>query len=64
MRALQSLWAQMSQSNQSFVDPSALLRKLLDKDGKPVTIGNQEDIGGTVIALRILFCTFRLNSLQ
>lgn len=46
MRALQCLFAQMSASNQAFVDPSPLLRKLLDKDGKPVTIGNQEDIGG------------------
>lgn len=45
MRALQSLFAQLHASQQSFVDPSALLRKLLDKDGKPVTIGNQEDIG-------------------
>lgn len=46
MKALQSLFAQMQLSNQSYVDPSALLKKLLDKDGKPVQVGNQEDIGG------------------
>lgn len=43
MRELQRLFAQLILSNQKYVDPSPLLKKVL-KDGKPVDIGEQEDV--------------------
>ena len=46
MRELQRLFAYLILSNQKWVDPSALLKKLLDKNGQPVNIGNQEDVSG------------------
>lgn len=45
MRELQRLFAQLILSNQKYVDPSPLLKKVL-KDGKPVDIGEQEDVAG------------------
>jgi hypothetical protein len=32
--------------NQKYIDPSALLKKLIDRAGKPVHLGNQEDVSG------------------
>lgn len=46
MRELQRLFAYLILSNQKWVDPSALLKKLLDNSGQPVNIGNQEDVSG------------------
>jgi hypothetical protein len=43
---LQRLFAHLSASNQKWVDPSAVLRKLIDRHGKPVRIGEQEDASG------------------
>eukprot|EP00005_Dracoamoeba_jomungandri_P000425 CAMPEP_0174251172 /NCGR_PEP_ID=MMETSP0439-20130205/1081_1 /TAXON_ID=0 /ORGANISM="Stereomyxa ramosa, Strain Chinc5" /LENGTH=918 /DNA_ID=CAMNT_0015331415 /DNA_START=79 /DNA_END=2835 /DNA_ORIENTATION=+ len=44
MRALQKLFAFMLLSNQKWVDPSPLLKKILDRNGQPINIGNQEDV--------------------
>eukprot|EP01088_Endostelium_zonatum_P000337 TRINITY_DN1061_c0_g1_i2.p1 TRINITY_DN1061_c0_g1~~TRINITY_DN1061_c0_g1_i2.p1 ORF type:complete len:652 (-),score=171.58 TRINITY_DN1061_c0_g1_i2:87-2042(-) len=44
MRELQRLFALLVMSKEKWVDPSPLLKKLLDKTGKPVNIGNQEDV--------------------
>jgi len=43
MKELQRLFAFMIGSNQKWVDPSRLLNKLT-KDGKPISIGEQEDV--------------------
>jgi ubiquitin carboxyl-terminal hydrolase 25/28 len=44
MLELQRLFGAMVLSNQRFVDPSNLLKKIVDDQGKPVTIGAQEDV--------------------
>ena len=41
---LQRLFAYMALSKRKMVDPSAVLHALLDSSGKPVKIGNQEDV--------------------
>jgi hypothetical protein len=41
---LQRLFVYMSLSNRKMVDPSGVMRALLDSSGKPVTVGNQEDV--------------------
>ena len=41
---LQRLFAFMALSERKMVDPSAVLRSLLDSSGKPVKVGNQEDV--------------------
>lgn len=44
MLELQKLFCAMVLSNQRFVDPSNLLKKIVDDQGKPVNIGAQEDV--------------------
>jgi ubiquitin carboxyl-terminal hydrolase 25/28 len=44
MLELQKLFCAMVLSNQRFVDPSNLLKKIVDDQGKSVTIGAQEDV--------------------
>ena len=44
MLELQKLFCSMVLSNQRFVDPSNLLKKIVDDQGKPVSIGAQEDV--------------------
>lgn len=47
MKELQKLFALMEFGNQKYVDPSALLKKLMDRTGtKPVELGQQEDVSG------------------
>ena len=46
MKELQRLFANLVLTNQSYVDPSHLLKKLKDRAGKPLNIGNQEDVSG------------------
>lgn len=47
MRELQRLFAKLILSNQKYADPSDLLRNTT-KDGKPVTIGDQQDVAGNI----------------
>jgi hypothetical protein len=47
MKELQRIFAYFLFTNQKWVDPSALLKKILDRNGTPVNIGNQEDVSGT-----------------
>lgn len=44
MKELQRIFAYFLFTNQKWVDPSALLKKILDRNGTPVNIGNQEDV--------------------
>jgi hypothetical protein len=44
IKALQKLFAQLLLSNQSFIDPSPMIKALRTDDGRPVTIGGQEDV--------------------
>ncbi|PRP79760.1 hypothetical protein PROFUN_12622 [Planoprotostelium fungivorum] len=44
MHELQKLFAMMELSNQKYVDPTALLGKVIGRDGKPVQIGDQGDV--------------------
>ena len=44
MVELQKLFCAMVLSRQRFVDPSNLLKKIVDESGKPVNIGAQEDV--------------------
>lgn len=44
MIELQKLFCAMILSSQRFVDPSNLLKKIVDESGKPVNIGAQEDV--------------------
>lgn len=44
MKELQKLFVLMMYSNQKYVDPSPVLKNLNDKDGKPVSIGDQQDV--------------------
>ncbi|KAL6077181.1 Ubiquitin carboxyl-terminal hydrolase 28 [Balamuthia mandrillaris] len=44
MVELQRLFAYMLLTNQKWVDPTPLLKKLMDKNGEPINIGNQEDV--------------------
>jgi hypothetical protein len=46
MSELQKLFARLLYTNQKYVDPSDLLKKLKDKNGKTIEIGQQEDVGG------------------
>ena len=46
MKRLQKLFVFLLHSNQKYVDPSDLLRHLIGKDGKPVSIGDQQDVAG------------------
>lgn len=45
IKELQLLFANLSNSSQKYVDPSNLLNKLVDKDGKKIVIGDQQDVG-------------------
>lgn len=46
MEELQKLFTSLIFSNQKYIDPSNLLKKTIGPDGKPINIGNQEDVGG------------------
>lgn len=46
MKELQKLFTSLSFSNQKYIDPSHLLKKTIGTDGKPVFVGNQEDVAG------------------
>lgn len=45
MKELQRLFVFLLKSNQKYVDPSRLLQRITGEDGKPVKIGDQEDVG-------------------
>jgi len=47
MKQLQKLFVFLIHSNQKYIDPSNLLKNLMGKDGKPVSIGDQQDVAGT-----------------
>lgn len=51
MKELQRLFAYFLFTNQKWIDPSPLLKKILDRNGTPVNIGNQEDVSGTASVL-------------
>jgi hypothetical protein len=44
IKALQKLFAQLLLSNQTYIDPSPMIKALRSDDGRPVTIGGQEDV--------------------
>lgn len=44
IKALQKLFAQLLLSNQTYIDPSPMIKSLRSDDGRPVTIGGQEDV--------------------
>lgn len=46
MKQLQRLFVFLIYTNQKYVDPSELLKNLMGKDGKPVSIGDQQDVAG------------------
>ena len=46
MVELQRLFANLVLSGQRYVDPSHMLKKLKDKSGNTLKIGNQEDVVG------------------
>jgi hypothetical protein len=48
MIELQRLFASLVLSTQKYVDPSHMLKKLKDKSGNTLKIGNQEDVVGMV----------------
>lgn len=45
VKNLQSLFAYMAASDRKYIDPNDVIKSIVDEQGQPIQIGDQQDIG-------------------